>query len=199
MKKTLMLLVAGMFLASSSFAVIGTDANNIGLYFDTNADVVCSPGVFLTHYPAYIMLTNPTEVTTRGFELGVKLVGAVNTSLTPTFPVPTTDVGGAGNGGNDINYIAGYSVPIPTSPATILVSLDIFYLDFTPIDIVLGPSGPSSDPNGTNPMLVKEDFTLMVAETVNMPGMPAAQIGAPECTVVDAEDASFGAVKALFR
>ncbi|PJA75463.1 hypothetical protein CO151_06260 [bacterium CG_4_9_14_3_um_filter_65_15] len=195
-----MLLVAGMLVASSAFAVIGTDANNIGLFFDTNADVVCTSAPFLTHIPAYIMLTNPSIPATRGFELGMDLIGATNTSVTVTsFPVSSINVGVDGTGGNDINYIVGFSVPVGTTPATILCTLDIFYLDFVQVDIVLGPSGPSSDPNGTNPMIVKEDFTLVTADVVNMPGMPAAQIGAPECTVVAAEDASFGAVKALFR
>lgn len=199
MKKTLMLLMAAMLVASSAFAILDSAPDNIGLYFDTNADVVCTTAAFIDHVPAYFILTNPTLPQIRGFEVGMNVVNRVNSSITITYPVSATDVGAAGTGGVDFNYIVGYATPMGTSAATILGTLDIFFLDTAQLDFILGPAAPSSDPTGEHPMVVKDDFSLMAIDTSNEPGMPAAQINAPQCMVVDNEDASFGAVKALFR
>ncbi len=199
MKKILMLLVATMLVASSAFAILDSAPDNIGLYFDTNADVVCANAAFIDHVPAYFILTNPTMASTRGFELGMNVTNRVNSSITVTYPISATDVGAAGTGGNDFNYIAGYAVPMLTTPATLLATLDIFFLDSAPLDFILGPASPSSDLNGMSPMIMLEDFSLVVGNTSNEPGLPAAQINAPQCMVVDNEEASFGAVKALFR
>ncbi len=198
MKKTLLLLSISLMVATSAFAILDDAENNIGLYFDTEADVVCTTASFIDHVPAYFILTNPTMTSTRGFELGMNVVGRTNTSITVTYPVNATDVGAAGTGGNDFNYIAGYANPMLTNPVTILATLDIFYLDQVPLDFILGPAAPSSDPNGENVMIMLEDFSLVPGATSNEPGLPAAQING-NCIVVDNEDASFGAVKALFR
>ncbi len=198
MKKTLLLLTVSLMVATSAFAILDDAENNIGLYFDTNADVVCTTANFIDHVPAYFILTNPTMTSTRGFELGMNVIGRTNTSVTVTYPVNATDVGAAGTGGNDFNYIAGYASPMLTTPVTILATLDIFYLDQVPLDFILGPAAPSSDPAGENVMIMLEDFSLVPGSTSNEPGLPAAQINGA-CVVVDNEDASFGAVKALFR
>ncbi len=200
MKKTLMLLVASLLVASSAFAVLDSAPNNLGMYFDTNADVVCTTAAFFSHTPAYFILTNPTMGTLRGFEVGVTTVGRVNSNMTVDhYPVASTDVGAGGVGGNDYNYICGFSVPISTSAATVLAYLDIFWGD-TAVDFILGPASPSSDTSVVKrPMVLLENYDKLAVDTSNEPDMPAAQINAPECSVVANEDASFGAVKALFR
>ncbi len=199
MKRTLLLLTAIMMVATLASANLDPSANDqIGMYFDTNADVVCTTANFIDHVPAYFILTNPTMTSTRGFELGLDVIGRTNTSVTVTYPVNATDVGAAGTGGHTYNYIVGYANPMLTQPATVLATLDIFYLDQNPLDFIITPAAPSSDPAGLVPMLMLEDFSLVPANTSNEPGLPAAQINGA-CIVVDNEDASFGAVKALFR
>lgn len=200
MKKSVLLLLGTMLLASNAFAILSTEPDNIGMYFDPNADIVCTAGAFLTHIPAYVIYTNPSLVSIAGFELGIDMVGAVNTSVTKTYPVLATDVGSANNGGIYMNFLTGFAVPMMTSPATILCNLDIFFLDFGQVDFYCGPVSPTSDLSPEpRPMIMRTDFSLMAVDTSSMPGEVSAQINAPACLVVDTEDASFGAVKALFR
>jgi hypothetical protein len=189
MKKLVVLLLASL-VASTAFAGLDTDTDMMGLYFDTQGDVVCKTAAFLNHVPAYILYTNPSIPTTRGFECAIsKTVG--NSSLTWSFPLPSTNVGvGA-------SLIVGYSVPMPTVPATLMATCDIFFLDFIPVDFFIGPSAPSSNSDGL-PMVMLEDFSLKTVGTSVLDG-PCAQINAPQCMVVENEDASFGAMKALFR
>ena len=189
MKKLVALLLASL-VASTAFAGLDTDTDMMGLYFDTNGDVVCRTAAFLAHVPAYLLYTNPSLPSTRGFECSIsKTVG--NSALTWSFPVPATNVGVG------TSLIVGYGAPILTSAATLLASCDVFFLDFTPVDFFLGPSVPSSNADGL-PMVMLEDFSLMTVGT-SVEGGPCAQINAPQCSVVENEDASFGAVKALFR
>ncbi|MBU2502835.1 hypothetical protein KJ682_16015, partial [bacterium] len=77
---------------------------------------------------------------------------------------------------------------------------DIFYLNFASpsMDLFLGAAVPSSSDIGL-PMILRDDFSEMNVGTSVLPGGPSAQINAAPCIVVDNEDASFGAVKALFR
>ncbi len=196
--KMLVALALISLLAVSAFAGLDQDPDMLGLYFDDTGMTVCTTANFIDHVPAYILYTNPTIATTRGFECGLTVLGRTNTSVTVTYPVPTTDVGTPALGGNDFNYIAGYSTPVLTSDVMVMATLDIFYLDTNPLDFVLGPASPSSDTNGAYPMIMLEDFSLMTVGTSTDGGV-SAQINAAQCSVVDNEEASFGAVKALFR
>ncbi len=194
MKMLVALALIGL-LATSAFAGLDPDPDMLGLYFDTEGMVVCTQANFIDHVPAYILYTNPTIASTRGFECGITVNGRTNTSITVTYPLPATDVGA--QDGNTFNYITGYSTPMPTAPVTVMGTLDIFYLDTNPLDFVLGPATPSSDPAGMYPMVMLDDFSLMTVGT-STNGEVSAQLNG-SCTVVDNEDASFGAVKALFR
>ena len=198
MKKSVLLLLGTLLIASNAFALLDDAPDNLGMYFDTQGEVVCTTAAFLQHVPAYILYTMPTLPSVRGFEMGLDMVDAVNTSVTKIFPVPTTDVGANNTGGISYNFIAGFAAPMLTSQVTLLCTLDIFFLDFNPVGFICGPSSPSSNSDGLA-MVMRDDFSLLGVDTSNMPGEFAAQINAPECMVVENEDASFGAVKALFR
>lgn len=189
MKKLVALLLASL-VASTAFAGLDPDPDMMGLYFDTNGDVVCTAAAFLAHVPAYILYTNPTIPSTRGFECAINKT-AGNSSLTWSFPLPSTNVGVGSS------IIVGYSVPMPTTAATLMATCDIFFLDFTPVDFFIGPSVPSSNSMGL-PMVMLEDFSLKTVGTSVLDG-PCAQINAPVCLPVANEDATFGEVKALFR
>lgn len=191
MKKLVVLALLSL-IATTAFAGLDTDPNMLGLYFDTTGDTVCGTAAFLDHVAMYVLFTNPTIPTTRGFECTIQMVGATNTSFTVSFPISATNVGVAPS------IIAGFSDPIPTSAATIMASLDVFFLDFTPVDFFLTAASPESPPYNGLPKVVLEDFNLMSVGTSTNGGV-AASLNAPQCMVVDNEDASFGAVKALFR
>lgn len=197
MKKLVALLLVSL-MATSAFAIVDPDSDMMGIYFDTAADQVCGSAAPITNINAYLIYTNPTLPSIRGFECQVSYVaGDNNTSITPTLAIPGTDVGV--KAAPVFNFIVGYGSPLPTSAATTLATLNIFYLNFASpsMDLFLGPADPSSNLDGL-PMVILDDFSLTTVGTSTDGGV-AAQINAAACGVVDSEDASWGEVKSLFR
>jgi hypothetical protein len=119
------------------------------------------------------------------------MVGAMNTAITSTFPLPAIN-----HGTFTGTLIVSYSNPLPTSQATVLATLDIFYLDFEPVDFYLGPSMPSDSSQGL-PMVILDDYSFMDVHPSTV-STPAAEINDPACSVVEDRGTSFGLVKALF-
>ncbi len=151
----------------------------------------CTTAGFLDHLTAYIVYENPSLTSVRGFECGydVILPGAkgaqINTSITASFPVPSTDVGVDNSTAGTYNRIVGYSDPLPVSGNTVLATLDIFILDSGEIDISLRPADPQSPPLDGNPKVVKDDFNLFSVPVGYAPGSPALIInGGDPCGVV---------------
>jgi hypothetical protein len=195
MKKLVAILLCSL-MATSAFALLDEDPDMLGIYFDTAGDVVCAPGTFNSIQTAYVLYTKPSIPSTRGFECGISMARIDGTEILPiwfppTFPVPATNIG---NGGY---IIVGYSTPVATSTATLMATISWFNLEMGEVDIFLGPSVPSSNDQGL-PMVMAEDYSLLVVgPSSNLTHV--AQLNVVECRVVDNEDASFGAVKALFR
>ena len=170
----------------------------IGLYFDPLSQYSCTYVAPLMHLNAYIVYTNPLLSFVRGFECQVSYVaGDNNTSITSTLPVPGTDVGV--KAAPVFNFIVEFDTPLATTSATVLTTLDIFYLNFTSpsMDLYLGPADPSSSSNGM-PVVVREDFSKLDVRPWVPVGHPAALINNPICWV-DNLETSFGSLKALFR
>ena len=190
MKKLVVLALLSL-LATTAFAGLDPDPDMLGLYFDTAGETVCTTAAFISHVNMYVLLTNPTIPSVRGFECSLDKPAGTNSAFTVTFPVANINVGVAPS------IIVGFSVPVPTSAATVMATVDVFVLDGA-LDIFLNPASPESPPLNGLPKVVREDFTIMSVGTSTNGGV-AAQINAPACMVVDNEDASFGAVKALFR
>ncbi|MFH2051247.1 MAG: S8 family serine peptidase [bacterium] len=141
--------------------------DEIGLWFDPQALTDCAEVNFLDHLPAYILYSNPTIASTRGFEFGFDLSGAgvYNTAISVTYPVSATDVGTVNQSTGTYNYIVGYGFPIPTAAHTVMATLDIFYLDMgVAIRATSRGSIPTSNPITGLPMILKEDFSLLEAD-----------------------------------
>ena len=162
----------------------------IGLYFDTGATQTCTDAAFLAHIPAYIIYTDPSIAETRGFECGIQLTGAANTSVSVTYPLQATDVGTFDSENYIFNYIAGYADPMPTTSATVMATMDIFFLDMVTVTMNMLPANPSSSANGL-PMVMLEDFSLL-----------DVQIATPEdilATAGECDGASFDGVRNLYK
>ncbi len=172
----------------------------MGLYFDTGATQTCADAAFLSHVAAYIIYTDPNIPSTRGFELGIQFSRAggetFNTSMTVTFPVQAVDVGVSTPTDGTYNYIAGYSDPMLTTAATVLATLDIFYLEMPAEDITMaiGPAIPSSSFNDL-PMIMLEDFSLEDVFLAN----PSATLSAGGCAAKTASASSIEGVRNLFK
>jgi len=171
---------------------------DIGLSFDPLIFYYRTNAAPISHVDAYIVYRNPLLPFVRGFECQVSyLAGDNNTSISSTLPVPGTDVGV--KAAPVFNFIVGFDTPLATTSATVLTTLDLFYLNFASpsMDLYLGPADPSSSSNGM-PVVVREDFTKLDVRPWIHFGYPAAMINSPECAVAEWET-SFGSLKALFR
>ncbi len=172
-------------------------AEALGLYFDVDATQTCTEGAFLDHVPAYLIYTDPSIVATRGFECGIDFSGGAtyNTSMTVSYPLPATDVGTSAASEGSYNYIVGYSTPLPTSAVTVMATLDIFYLDFNPIDMAMRAAIPSSSFIDM-PMIMLEDFSLMDIAIAT----PVSSLTAPGgCVKSASARASMNEVRNLYK
>ncbi len=203
MKKMLLTVVAlaALTLMAAPHSSYAQD-DVMGMYFADGSS--CTTAAFLDHVTATIVYLNPTLTKTRGFECGIVMENATNTSITVTYPAPATDVGAPNIGGNNYNYITGYATPqdVPVNgDGFVLATLDIFVLDSGTINFTLRPASPSSDLNEELPMVMLDDFSLMTTIVAQATGSVTMTLNpAGDCGVVlPTEDMSFGGVKSLFR
>ncbi len=139
--RTSLLLIVTLLVASTALAVIDENQNVIGLYFDTDADTDCLESVGLnSQIPCYIILTNPTFSSLRGFELGFDYGSELlllGTELAQSEAL---------NAGSEGNLVVGFGSPAQTETATLLVTLNMMYIDMdnTPTSLTLHGANPSS-------------------------------------------------------
>jgi hypothetical protein len=198
--KKLLVLVLTMVMASSALAVVDSDANMIGLYFDTTADSPCVTANPYQAVPMYAILTNPSFDLLYGFEFGYTYEGNIFiTAKTYVYPEGQfVDVGGSFT-----NFLCGYTVPYATTEATMLVTLNVVYADVTmaPVTFHMTHANPSSDvtpEDGILPMVLLAGGELMNVGYSTEGGLVAAQINGT-CAPVATESMSFDSVKSLYR
>ncbi len=188
--ETLVLVTGASITFSATYLTETSEA--IGLYFDTAATQTCTDAAFLNHIPAYIIYTEPSIPSTRGFECGIQLTGATNTSVSVTYPMQATDVGTFDGDTYTYNYIAGYADPMPTTSATVMATLDIFFLDMGTVTMTMLPANPSSSTSDPlMPMVMLEDYSLL-----------DVQIATPEDILATAGECgatSYDGVRNLFK
>ena len=185
-------IILSLAMCSSAMGSENGGPNCISMYFDENAEVYCLDGVgFQDVVHMYVILTNPTHDIIYGFEFGFDMMGdALLLSASYHHPIILP--------GSNNNFIAGFPDPIPTSQATILVWVDLLYLDSDQGLVEFFPHGsiPSSiDP--AYPTIMLENGELILGNILTN-GSAMAQINGG-CNVVSAESKSFDRLKSLFR
>ena len=195
MKKLILLLMASLLVASSAFAVIDEDSNMMGIYFDLGANTACLTGVApYSTVPAYVMVTNPSFEALYGYEFGYAVQG--------TGMMMTVVLNGIGpiNVGVGNNYVVGLGSPTNTSEATLLATLNFFYMDTTggPVSFDLLPSNPSSNDLGLPTLLLANDQLLPVGFST-IDGHHCAIINGACEEVVATDNVTFDSVKSLYR
>jgi len=168
---------------------VATAQNAIGLYFSDEAftydtaHAETTPGFLLV---AYVVLTEATGDIVDGYEVGISCTA-------PDFAIPLTSVDWD-NQGTPTNQIVDFIVPVPVQTGgTVLCSVYLETASTDPETIVLGPSDPSSLPDGV-PVV---DFGGGDLQPCSYPfGTPeVAWLNAP----VAAASRSWSGIKALFE
>jgi hypothetical protein len=192
--KKLLVLVLTMVMASSAFAVVDPDPNMMGIYFDLNADVVNLPGAApFSTIPAYVMVTNPNFDALYGYEFGYAVVGnGMMMNVVLNGP-------GAINVGTGTNYVVGLGSPLTTTEATLVATMNFFYMDATGATVTfdLMPSEPSSNDLGLPTLLLANDQLITVGFS-NGTGLGCATVNGSG-DIVATETVTIDAVKSLYR
>jgi len=192
--KKLVILLLSLLVASSALAVIDTDADMMGIYFDETADANCITGVApYSQIPVFVIMTNPSVDAIGGFEFGYELEGEA-TVLSTTLPENNIDVGYPGN------HIVGLGSPLATTEATIVATLNVMYMSTTntPVSFTLHGSNPSSiDP--ALPTILLDGGDLMTLGTSTLPGTMSALINGVCEDVVTTDEKTFDNLKSLYR
>ena len=190
--KILFFVGAFIILTGSASGVIDPDNDMMGLYFDSEADIVCVEGLEYTDVvDMYLILTRPTAEFIYGFEAGYDMVGEAHI-LSTQIPDSCLPPGGPDN------MIIGFSYPHPTSITNILATITVMYFDLEnhPVEFYLHGTTPSSlDP--AFPTLLLADGVLL-GVGISAQNGPTAQING-WCNVVDTAEVSFDKIKTIYR
>lgn len=193
MKKLVVFLMVSL-LASSAFAVVDPDADSIGIYFDETADVNCADPALYAPFPAYIIITNPSQPVVAGFEASWAAMGTPGQLIVQTFAFPVETV----NVGDQNNILAGFNSALPSTEAVIVASMTFLMVGGDPNPIMIGPATPSSGTDGL-PLYQGETPGVFfnLGPSSGSVDLPVAEIygGCP----VAVENETWGSVKSLYR
>ncbi len=195
MKKLLFALtMTALLVSGTAFAQLNWE-DNIGIYFDEGAQIFCDAAPAVNVYPAYLVLTQVTSESVGGWE--VKITSSGGGQITAVNPR-----GLAINAATrEFEYIIGLGEPLFPVNGTLVIA-DISFVitdDSVPFYGYVGHIYYDTLENNLPAYLDGADANLVkrlvpaIGETTN------PQLTANGQCEVDNEDASFGAVKALFR
>ncbi len=200
MKLLLTTLVIAL-LATSASAILDPDPDGIGIYFDENADIVCTETMIpFEQVTAYLLATNISAASgISGWEAYIWTTGAA-----PVAPSWTLA------GGLDVDpTLEGFQVGIgtvaalPWAPAIVLATWSGFMM--APTDamsfFVSGVPGSVSFPHSPGYAAGDNAGDLREFQVSSGTGLdlPAAMINSLICGVVANEDLTFSHVKSLYR
>ena len=193
MKISLFSLVTILFVAGSAPAVINTDNDILGFYFDTAAETNCLETAPYVTVPMHLVLTNPAMDSIYGYEFGYSASGSYLISGTSLMGGSPLDVGGSQG-----NHIVGLGVPLTPSGATVLATMSVFVMDSKQIRFDLHGSSPASLPDNSElPALLLSDGTIQSTALSTPYGLPNARINGICNPIV--EEASWDGVKSLYH
>lgn len=200
MKKTALVLIGILLLASSGFAQLDPDDDGIGVYFDPCACVNCIT-MDVGAQRAFLVITHPTSpLGVGGWEAKMWVEGPAFLTGVDISPNPDDD---ALNLGTPPEYIVGSVVPQInpyTYPAVVVAIIDFLITDTTTpvtfwVDGIRFHSLPEKVPaylDGADNNIIKE-----LKQATGGRDFPVATVNG-DCAVA-VEQESWGGVKALFR
>jgi hypothetical protein len=207
MKKRLMFIVlASLAISNMALAITDPAENSLGVYFDEGTfDINCIDIAPNQSFNMFFVIANCEFEYLGGFEFGWAFdpdPAGQYFILSATFPTAALNLG------DNQNLLVGYSVPVPTAEATVLVQFVILPLNTFTTDITVGPAVPSSIDgravfvDGDVTTLLPMNFATVDGNTVivDPDGWVRPGIGSIPCFgPVATEKSSWGSVKSLFN
>jgi hypothetical protein len=193
-KMVLALTLAALALSGTASAQYWQD--NIGMYFDEGATISCDSRPF-GFYNAFVVLTNLTSPSIGGWEAKITMVGGGQiTSVTPRPALAHINAATRMN-----EYIIGLGEPMfAVGGRCVIADVTLVVANATvPTYGFIGPVYYDSLENGLPAYLDGQDSGLIKPLLPRIGEVTDPQFIINGDCAVDNEDASFGAVKALFR
>lgn len=194
--KKLALVIIFSLVAGGAFAQ-GWATNNVGVYLDPMGEENCGYGMAVI--PCYLVGTGIETATVGGWELKLTIAGPALGPLNPVYPVNALNLASRAD-----EWIVGFGEPAPVNNGTVVfMSFDLFVQDdATPTELFIEPVYFASIA-GSGAYLDGADYNIILP-LYNSTGDPVTGANVPVMTLngqcaVDAEDASWGEVKSLFR
>jgi hypothetical protein len=182
-------------------ATIDPDADQLGVYFDLEADENCLTVVPSLPFFAYVTITNPSAAEIHGLEFGYHLeVPEGSEGL--LFRLANFCPGECFDWNNtdplDGDYVVGLASPIPGAGADVIfITWQFMLLAPMTIDFYLGPAVVQSLPDGL-PAYEIGGSILPLGVSSGDVNLPVASVNG-DCRAVAVTDASWGHVKSLYR
>jgi len=205
MRNFLMLLLVVAVVGICTGPAIGTvnpDPDEIGLYFDLNADTACTTVEPDIPFYAYAIITHPSSQEIWGveFSLCAEISGGDESQLfllEETWAVGWNDVGVW----EDLctGRVGGFVSPVPqTGENAVLVRFQFMMTADLSIKFFIGPYALQAIDDGLPAYLGANDEVLPLSVSSGSPDLPVAAVNG-ECNVVAVETRPFSSVKCLFR
>ncbi len=198
--RILVLVFAISVAGTCGYATVDTDPDQVGVYFDINADQTClSVGPSLP-FNVYVVLTNPSQPEVFGYEFGYRVVvppGAEGLVFRLQNLSGCWDW--SGDPWYESDYVCGLASPIPiVGSNAILVTWQFMLLvpDIT-MEFYLGPAAVESIADGL-PAYANSDGIFPLGVSSGDVALPVAAVNT-DCMVVAVEQMSFGELKRWYR
>ena len=186
-----------------AIATLNPDPDEIGVYFDTNADTVCLTAAPYIPFSAYIIITNPTATEVWGIEFSMctEIIGGSENilfRLSEIWSAGFLDLGIIYDWCLDGRAI-GFYEPVPQVGANVvLVQLQYMLLADMGVEFFLGPHPAESIEDGLPAYLGNGNIVVPLRVSSGDPSLPVAAING-ECDVVPVESKTFSGLKCLYR
>ena len=184
-----------------SFATVDPDPDQVGIYFDSNADVTCIDVPPSVPFWAYVVITNPSSAEVHGveFSLCVEYVGGIEGMLFRLteewwfdpiiYPVEF-------NWCSD-GIVFGGTPLLPQGVNAVVVRLQYLLLAPMGLNFYLGAHPSQSIEDGLPAYLGTGGVVLPLGVSSGDPSLPVASVNG--CNAVTVEGTTFGGMKCLFR
>ena len=185
----------------TAFATLDPDSDQLGVYFDIEADVNCISVMPETLFYTYVVITKPSEAEVWGLEFHYHLTaseGAEHQLLRYGASLPP---GTLNLGLQDIwtgEYVISFASPLPGNGTNdVIVTWQFMMLEEFILDFYLGPTATQSIEDGL-PAYLYDGAIYPLGVSSGDPSLPVASVNG-DCRAVVVEGATFGRLKCLFR
>lgn len=206
MRNSVLVLLTAIFVLACgipSSATVNPDPDEIGLYFDINADTVCRSVAPNVPFYAYLIITNPSSAEVRGIEFSMctEITGGSESQL-----FKLSEVWSSGFIDPAVVYdwcldgrAIGFFDPVPQTGANVvLVRLQYMILVDMGVKFYLGPHPVETIADGLPAYLGLGDAVVPLRVSSSTPGLPVAAVNG-DCDVVSVESRTFSGLKCLYR